>query len=345
MILLLAMAVPVAAESSTITSISPTTALTGTTTTVTITGENFNTSLVKVRLMMSGESNISATVTSHSSTSITCQLAVSSSAQIGTWDVVVVNEDLSEVADEGAFTIGQTMTLVSVSPASAQTNNDSVDVTVAGTGLSNIDTTSGLYLYNKNYDNLTASGIDVVSSTEVTGTFDLAAWAVTNYEVCVMDTIGTRKCGLSFDVTTDKVGELDISSSPSGALVYVDSEYVGTTPYIMENVVAGSHVVKISETGDITYSGIAKVTDGGTTSVDADLALVPTTVVTTVPTTVPTLVPTTAGTLMAAKTVKIPTPWPTGTTIKTTTAKASPLDGLVGIGAIGFGIVVLRRKQ
>ena len=237
------------------------------------------------------------------------------------------------------------MTLVSVSPASAQTNNDSVDVTVAGTGLSNVDTTSGLYLYNKNYDNLTASSIDVVSSTEVTGTFDLAAWAVTNYEVCVMDTVGTRKCGLSFDVTTDKVGELDISSSPSGALVYVDSEYVGTTPYIMENVVAGSHVVKISETGDITYSGIAKVTDGGTTSVDADLSLVPTTVVTTVPTTVPTLVPTTARSLLDGReTVKIPTPWPTGTTIKTTTAKPPRVDGLVGIGAIGFGIVVLRRE-
>lgn len=113
----------------------------------------------------------------------------------------------------------------------------------------------------------------------------------------------------------------------------------------MENVVAGSHVIKISETGDLTYSKIAKVTDGGTTSVDADLSLISTTVVTPSPTPVPTLIPTTAATFTVVTTEKVLTPWPTGTTIKTTTAKASPLDGLVGIGAIGFGIVVLRRKQ
>ena len=105
-ILLLALIVPVTAEASTISSISPSQGYTVTTTgTITITGANFNTTLVYVRLVKAGESNITATISSQSSTTIRCKFTISSSETLGTWDVVVVNQDGSEVVDSSAFTI------------------------------------------------------------------------------------------------------------------------------------------------------------------------------------------------------------------------------------------------
>ena len=76
--------------------------------------------------MKAGESNITATISSHSSTTIKCKFTISSSETIGTWDVVVVNKDGSEVVDSDAFTIRKTITLTSISPTSAKTNDDAV---------------------------------------------------------------------------------------------------------------------------------------------------------------------------------------------------------------------------
>ena len=326
-ILLLTITVPVAAETSTITSISPSVGLTGTTTTVTITGINFNTSSVNVRLMKNNVNITATSIVSHSSTSIKCKFSIDSDETIGTWDVVVVNKDLSEVVDEGAFTIGKTMTLTSVSPESAKTNDNDVTVTVVGTGLSEVE---NMYLYNVDYDNITA---DIISqtSTKVIGTFDLYDADIDNYDICVEDSVGTIKCGLDFEIVTDEVGSIEVVSSPSGAKIYVDSAYTGTTPYTLDDVSLGSHKILISKTGYDDWSKWVTVKLDATTTVNADLNAIQTT-------TVPTVTPTTVKTTLKASTVKVPTPWPTDTP-----TQASPLELFVILGAVGMGFVILRK--
>jgi hypothetical protein len=84
LILMLIAAAPVSAALSTISTISPAVGYTGKTTTVTITGENFTSTEGDVRLMMSGEDNITAsTISSWSDTQILCTFKVSSSRANG----------------------------------------------------------------------------------------------------------------------------------------------------------------------------------------------------------------------------------------------------------------------
>jgi hypothetical protein len=335
LILLLILALPVAAESSSIASISPAVGYTGTTTTVTITGANFNESSVTVRLKMTDESNITATISSHTSTSIVCKFVLSSSKTKGAWDLVVVNEDGSEVVDTDGFTIRAPMKLTSITPTSAETNDDSVGVELVGSGLSDV---SELYLYKKSYDNLSAS-IDDTTSTLVTGTFDLTDMTQTSYKVCVMDSFDTRKCDLTFEVMSDALGSIDITSSPSGASIYLDSDYVGTTPDTLEDLVAGSHKVSLVKAGYDDWEKLIKVTKDTTTVVEANLDT--TAIATTMPT--PTPVPMTEPVTerpTTVHTVTVPTPWPSATA---TTTQASPVGIPAIIGAVGLAIVVMRR--
>jgi len=86
----------------------------------------------------------------------------------------------------------------------------------------------------------------------------------------------------------EKTGSVTITSSPSGAEVYLDNEYHGTTPTTINTVPAGNHTVEVRERGYTTWSQDVTVTSGSTVSVSP--SLVP--VATTVPTTVPTLITT-----------------------------------------------------
>jgi hypothetical protein len=343
MILLLTLAVPVAADPA-ISGISPTSAYRGNSVTMTITGTGFDlpasSSYKYVRLMMDGEDNITASsISSKSTTKIVAVLSsskITSSVTKGTWTVVVVNDDGSESTYDG-FTISDDMTLSSISPTYAKTNNDA-SFTLTGSSLSDV---TEVYLYKSGYDNITTSDISA-GSTTVTGTFDLTDASEETYKVCVMDSVGTVKCSslVTFEVTTDEVGEIDISSSPSGATVYIDTASVGTTPYAATGLTVGSHVVKITKDGYVDWSKIVKVTSGDTTTVDAELTAMATTVVTTSPTPMPT----TIRTAVPVTTIKVPTSYPKITTAAATTTKASPVEGAVVLGAIGLGIIVLRRK-
>jgi hypothetical protein len=328
-ILLLALIVPVTAEASTISSISPSQGYTGTTTgTITITGANFNTTLVYVRLVKAGESNITATISSHSSTTIRCKFTISSSETLGTWDVVVVNQDGSEVVDSGAFTIRKTITLTSISPTSAKTNDDAVTITIVGTGFSDID---NMYLYNEDYDNITAD-ITSHTSTKVIGILDLDNAEIDSYDVCVEDSFGTIKCGLDFEIVSDKVGSIEITSSPSGAKIYLDSTYEGITPSTLDDVSLGSHKIVISKTGYEEWSRLVTIKAGITITVDADLIEIQTT-------TVPTVLPTTVKTPLKANTVKVPTPWPTDST-----TPAASIEPFIILGAVSMIFVILRKQ-
>lgn len=309
LLVLLLLAFPVSAESSTISDINPKYGYTGTSQTVTITGSNFNLTAVTPKLIMTGKGNItSTTITSHDASTIVCKFSIPSDS-VGTWNVLVVNSDGSETPVKvDAFTIRVPVTLSSVTPDNGRRNNVSTKISVAGTGLSDI---SNMFLYNADYTNTSASTTSVISSTLVNATFDLTSKTVDTYKICVVDSFGTTTCGLSFKITSDSVGSIEVSSTPSSADLYLDGTYKGTTPITIDNLDIGSYKLILKKDGYVDWMRTAKVTNGDTTSFTANLEVKttqPTTTATPVPTTAPTTVRTTR-----KSTVTTPTPWPSDT--------------------------------
>jgi hypothetical protein len=338
-ILLVFVAVPVTASLSTITSVSPDVGYTtGKSETLTITGTNFSSTEGKVWLEMSGQDNLEAKISSWTNTSIVCKIRISTAEKTGDWDVVVERgEDKVDVVKDGGFTIASAITLTSITPVSGQANDDNVDFTLLGTGLSDIQE---VYLYNKNSDdNTTAVDVDTVSSTKVKGTFDLTDTDEDTYDVCVMDSHDTVKCGLSFKVTTDKVGSIEVSSSPIGATILIDGKSRGTTPDVVNDVLVGSRKVVLQKSGYEDWGKIVMVEADDLIKVDANLVAA-----TTVATTAPTPVPTTEKT--ARPTIEETPEKTTVPTIPATTTKASPLDPMTVLCAagLGIGLVVLRSR-
>ena len=246
-VLVLSVTVPVSAlDTPVISSISPAYGYNGASVRGVVingTGLNVTSSLGKVRLIKAGEANISATVTAYSNTSLTCTFPISG-ATAGEWDVVVVNRDLLEAVLYDGFTIKNAITLTSISPTSAQANSTGI-VTVVGTGLADIDS---MYLRKAGRTNITAD-ITSQTSTKILGKIDLADTTPDSYEVCVVDPLGTIECDLRFEIVTDQAGSIEITSSPSGAKISLDSVYVGITPYTVDDVSPGYQMVLISKTG------------------------------------------------------------------------------------------------
>ena len=103
--------------------------------------------------------------------------------------------------------------------------------------------------------------------------------------ICIL-VLGVFLCGCTAPLP-EKTGSIKITSSPSGAEVYMNNEYHGTTPNTINGVPAGNHTVEIREHGYKTWSQVITVTSGSTASVSP--SLVP--VAATVPTTGPTIAP------------------------------------------------------
>jgi len=72
-------------------------------------------------------------------------------------------------------------------------------------------------------------------------------------------------------ITIGGTGYLSVSSTPSGADVYLDGIYQGTTPLIISDVSVGYHNVKITKFGYQDYQTEVYVRDGETTYVTATL--------------------------------------------------------------------------
>lgn len=96
-------------------------------------------------------------------------------------------------------------------------------------------------------------------------------------------------CGCT-TTSEEKTGVIQITSTPSGAEAYLDSEYHGTTPVTVRAVPTGNHTVEIRERGYNTWSSVITVTLGSTVPVST--SLVPASIST--PTTAPTIKPTVA---------------------------------------------------
>lgn len=66
-------------------------------------------------------------------------------------------------------------------------------------------------------------------------------------------------------------GSLSVSSSPSGAAVYVDSIYQGVTSTTIGNLVPGSHSVRLTKAGYQDWTGSVSIAAGSTTYLNPSL--------------------------------------------------------------------------
>jgi hypothetical protein len=95
----------------------------------------------------------------------------------------------------------------------------------------------------------------------------VAIVAIVMFAGCIED-----KTQPTAPTVTKQVGQLSVTSTPSGAEVYLDDNYVGTTPLTLSNVSVGSHLVKLAKEGYEDWTTAVDVKAGGTDSVSATLS-------------------------------------------------------------------------
>lgn len=140
-----------------------------------------------VKLTKAGETDIVATnVAVPSATRITCSVNLLGAAA-GPWNVVVTNTDGQSGTLTGGFTVANPAPVVTAMTPNSGINNGSVNITNL-TG-SNFLTGATVKLTKSGETDIAATGVTVVSPTQITCTLDLTgkaagAWAVvvTNYD-------------------------------------------------------------------------------------------------------------------------------------------------------------------
>ena len=73
----------------------------------------------------------------------------------------------------------------------------------------------------------------------------------------------------------NQTGTLDVSSTPSGANIYLNSVLMGQTPLSLTNVSEGNHTLNLTKEGYNDYVAIVGVTVNQTTTVNATLTALP----------------------------------------------------------------------
>ena len=76
---------------------------------------------------------------------------------------------------------------------------------------------------------------------------------------------------ISLETPRAIVGSVDIASSPGDAAVYVDGKKVGTSPMMIDELIIGSHEIKLTKPGYGDYVSTFTLTEGQTFTVDANL--------------------------------------------------------------------------
>ncbi len=290
-----------------------------------------------VKLTKAGQTNISATGVSVTSAKITCNFDLNGKTA-GLWNIVVTNSDGQSTTKSERFEIrtpSAAITLSSITPNFGM-NNDIVTITnLAGTGFLSGAT---IKLQKSGYNDIPSSVSSVVSSTKITGTFDLDGRTPGSYEVCVENGATDSVCGLVFTVYSSDApinGSIYVESNPSVASAFVSSDYKGKTPLTVYNLTPGTYTVLVQKSGYQDWSDRITVTAGNRTYIYSRLtqAESDTTAVTTVRTT------TVTRTTTRISTIKVPTPWPTASP-----TPESPINVLAIIGAVCLALVALRKQ-
>jgi hypothetical protein len=292
---------------------------------------------VTVKLTKEGQTNISASGVSVTSTKITCNFDLNGKTA-GLWNVIVTNSDGQSTTKTEGFEIrtpSAAITLVSITPNYGMNNKIVTITNLAGTGFLSGAT---IKLKKTGYNDIPGSVNTVISSSKITGTFDLDGRTPGSYEVCVESGSTNSVCGLVFTVYSSNTsinGSIFIESNPSVASAYVSSDYKGKTPLSVYNVTPGTYTVIVQKSGYQDWSDRITVTAGNRTNVYSRLNVAEsdTTTVTTIRTT------TLTSTMTRKSTAKVPTPWPSPSQ-----TPESSMNILAIIGTVFLGLVVLRKK-
>jgi len=129
-------------------------------------------------------------------------------------------------------------------------------------------------------------------------------------------------------------GSIYFETFPPGAMIWLDTREIGTSPFTYYSENTGDFDVRIERKGYEKYTGRITVSDGQRVVFSAVLVPVSTSPVVVSTTTAPVKTVTT----IRKSTMTLPTPWPT--------SPQSPVDPAVGIGAaaLGIGFFAIRRR-
>ena len=167
----------------TVSGITPSTGVTGTTVNITnLAGTGFL-SGATVKLTKSGSSDINGTsVSVVSSTQITCSFNLAGAAS-GQWNVVVTNTDTKSGTLTNGFTVTNPAPTVSGITPSTGVTGTTVNITnLAGTGFLSGATVK---LMKSGSPDINGTSVSVVSSTQITCSFNLAGAAAGQWNVVV----------------------------------------------------------------------------------------------------------------------------------------------------------------
>jgi len=213
-------------------------------------------------------------------------------------------------------------------------------VSAAGTiAVSSVPSGAAVWLDGTNSGTTTPTTIQSVTSGNHIVGLKLTGYQDYAQSVTVIDNATTTISAslIAFATTTAEItnGSIKIESNPSNSAVFLNTEYQGKTPLTLYNITHGTYRVLVQKIGYQDWSDRISVSSGTRTDVYATLQVEATD--TTIATTIPTIT-TVKTTISKTSTAKVPTPWPSGTP-----APSSSMSSQAIIGAVGFGLVVLRK--
>jgi hypothetical protein len=121
--------------------------------------------------------------------------------------------------------------------------------------------------------------------------------------------------------------------TPPAAAAYLNGNFQGKTPVTSYNITPGTYTIRYQKSGYNDWSETFTVTAGRTTDGYAMLTAAATETATTAPTLIRSTV-----TTYKRTTTKMVTPW------SVSTPTQSPVDPVVILGALGMGLIILRKR-
>ena len=250
------------------------------------------------------------------------------------------------IATVGSWTLSTTAGSNTLMATSESLSGSTVTFTATGTAVSissygNISvssTPSGANVYLDNeYKGLTTLTMNNIANGNHIVIVRLTGYQDWTQNVIVLGDSTSLTATLVANTTTVVNGSISFTSSPTNANVYINSVLKGYTPITVYNITPASYTVTVQKPGYLIYANRFDVTSGNTTTVSVTLTVEPT-ATSTLSATAPITTATTA-TPTIKSTAKTYTPWPTNTP----TAQ-SPVPLEICLGAIGIGIVLLKRR-
>lgn len=254
---------PITAPAPVLTSITPNNGAPGTSVSVTLSGNYF---LSNARVSTDSPYVTGTNVNVVSFTQATATLVIASNAVIETVDVIVSTSSGSSSSVPFAVTKPSAPTLTSTTPGSAP-QGGSVPVTLTGTNF-----TSGATVAVAN-PGVTVSNVNVVSQTQITATFTVAAGASVGATSVTVTTAGGTSSAASFSVTAPAptVTSVSPSTGTQGATVVVtltgDHFVSGATVAVANPGITVSNVSVVSPTQITATFAISASASAGPTNV------------------------------------------------------------------------------